>query len=896
MRVPHLSKLLPIISGTFRVLKSLLSLVIGAVLVSTIAFVGIYFYFALDLPEIRTIEDYRPPVISEVFANDGSKIGEFWTECRIYYPYAKIPRKVVQAFLAAEDARFFEHKGVDVRSIVRALIANIKAGTVAQGGSTITQQITRSLLLTRERTLSRKIKEAILATRIERRLNKEQILTLYLNQIFLGNRAYGVGSAARNYFRRDLDDLSMGQIAILAGLPSAPTTFSPINNPQRARERQAFVLRRMVEEELITEDEMERALGEQFEIYTAGIDKDFTEPDAAFFVEHVRRVVKEKYGDDFLYRQGLKIYTTMDKEMQRAAQVSIRRGLEEIDHRRYTWKGPVAHVDASAIEEEAARMQRQMTEERNGATILWPPDRKEILARPVSLDPDKNYRAIVTEFSGRDVAIRVGSLRAVIPPKGYGWIRQSPQRALAVGDIVLVHRMDHGGGEGDATAFALTRTPELQGALFSMDPHTGFVKAMVGGYDFALSEFNRATQALRQPGSSFKPFVYAAALDKGYTYDTTIMDTPVMFQVGENSFWSPKNYGDSYKGPTPFENCLKFSRNVPTVKITFDIGMHYLDAFVRKMGLTTQIDKYLSMALGANVVSLSEMVPSFAVFVTNGVYHRPITITKIVDNKGTVLEEVTEAEARKPTYPPEPTHAEGRALREETKKFIESIDTNELNMSLFENQKKWLAKDDLLLTDMDIKTLYGKSIPEGHVITPQTAYLMVRLLRGVVLGGTGTRLRALGKPSGGKTGTTNDETDAWFISIMPDLVSGVWVGFDEIKRIGHGATGGNTASPIILDYLKKVTLDAEGKEFQPPEGFPTSSIASLTGGSAIFGERTPLSFPGEFGGDDLAGEFFEQDLEYSSEFDGSSSYGPRGYRPPPPPRDEYREYRSYPDF
>lgn len=890
MHIPFISKILPIISGSFRLLKGMFTVVATIVIVSTIAFVSIYFYFARDLPEIRTLEDYRPPVISEVFADKGEKVGEFWLECRIYYPYDRIPEQVVQAFLSAEDSRFFEHKGVDMRSIMRAVIANIKAGGVAQGGSTITQQITRSLLLTRERTITRKVKEAILATRLERRLDKKQILTLYLNQIFLGNRSYGVGAAARNYFHKKLEDLSLAQIAIIAGLPTAPNRFSPINNPAKARMRQQFVLRRMVEEGHITREEMEKALQEKFETFVTGIDKEFTDPDAAYFVEHVRRQVKEKYGDEVLYHQGLKIYTTMSVDMQTAAQHAIREGIESADHRRYGWQGALEHVDPSQIDEKAREIGRALSRTQHGNVVFWPPSRDDAPGYSIIIQKGEVYPAVVSSIDGNTVNIRIGDVRGVITSKGYMWTHRSAARALSAGDVILVRARTQGDKEKVTTSaqqFSLTRKPVLQAALFSMNPHNGYVKAMVGGYSFEYSEFNRATQALRQPGSSFKPFVYAAALDKGYTYNTTIIDSPVVFQVGQRSFWSPRNYGGGYKGPTPFQNCLKFSRNVPTVKITFDIGMHYLTGFLRKVGFTTQVDKYLSMALGANVVSLSEMVPAYATFVSHGAYHPAITITKIMDNKGTVLFEITPQEAARPRFPKTPTLTAEEENLEELK-FVGAVDTNELSQELFNNQKPWIAKDKLLLTDFEVQTLYGKVIPYGYVMTPQTAHLMTQLLRGVVLGGTGTRLRALGLPSGGKTGTTNDETDAWFMSIMPDLVSGVWVGFDEIKRIGYGATGGNTAAPIVLDYLKRVTKGWEEKEFKAPEGFPSGRIASLTGGSALMGKRMPLAFPGEFG-DDLAGAFFESDMEYSGEYDDQ----PRSFRNTEMPGvDRYRNFRS----
>ncbi len=520
------------------------------------------------------------------------------------------------------------------------------------------------------------------------------------------------------------------------------------------------------------------------------------------------------------------------------------------------------------------------------------------MAREIVFNPDRIYHAIVTSTGAKEIKIRVGNMTGVIPPAGFAVAKRSSKGALTVGDVVLVRT---GKGENE---FALTQTPELQAALYSMDPHNGFVKAIVGGYDFALSEFDRTSQALRQPGSSFKPFAYAAALDKGYTYSTTIQDSPVNFQVGRNEYWSPKNYGGGHAGPTPFKNCLMFSRNVPTVKITYDIGMHYLTGYLRKLGITTQVDKYLSMALGANVVSLSEMVPAYAVFVEQGKYHKPVTITKIVDNKDKVLEEITPEDAAKPQLPtPTVLTDADRDKDEDQEKIIEAAPLDKLNGGLFDDQKNWIIKDKLNLTDYDVRTLYGSSIPEGYVMSPQTAFLMTKLLRAVVEGGTGTRMLALKKPVGGKTGTTNDDTDAWFISVMPDLVSGVWVGFDEIKRIYPGATGGHTAAPIVLDYLTQVTADWEPKEFEPPEGFPIDKIATLTGGSVVEGAPKPaLSFPGEYAGDERSGEFFEQDMEYTgggSELpdEGASSYSTPPQRPSKKSaKKSSNEDREYPDF
>ena len=884
MQSPMITRVLMVMGDGMRVIKFLLSFVACIILFVTVAFLGIYFFFARDLPDIKTLEDYRPPVISEVFADDGTKIAEFWTECRIFLPYDKIPKLVAQAFVDAEDARFFEHKGVDMRSIARAFVANLQAGEIKQGGSTITQQITRSLLLTRERKLSRKVKEAILATRLERYLDKETILTLYLNQIYLGNRAYGVAAAARNYFKKPLNQLSIAQIALLAGMPSAPTSFSPINNPAEARLRQLHVLNRMVDEGHLSEEEADKARAEKFEIFVAGTDKDFDDPDAAYFSEHVRRIVKEKFGDDFLYHRGLKIYTTVNLKMQHEAAKAIRRGIESLD-RRKGWRGPLEHVDEAEITAKA----KEFAEE-NASTdriIRWPVD-EEQSAQAAAPNAGKTYKAIVTGFSGQEALVQAGDLQGAIPHEGYKWAHPytkfsfgaenynyvtDPKRIFKVGDVIMVRQRDDG-------QFDLYQDPAIQSALVAIDPRTGYVKAMMGGYDFAKSEFNRATQALRQPGSSFKPFAYSAALDKGYTFNTTIIDEPVLYKVGKFDTWSPKNYGGNYNGPTPFMNALKFSRNIPTVKIVYDIGTHYLTAYQRKMGVTTPIEKYLSMALGANAVYLLEMVQAYAVFDNNGKKVTATAIIRIEDSKGNVIESVnaprteiadtelslSEEEKTKTTH-----EEKTKEKPKEKKKPGLKVDVIDLNTALFEEGQRFIEQDGLNLTDLEIKTLYGSEIPQNHVITPQTAYLMVKLLKGVVEGGTGARVQALQKPAAGKTGTTNDETDAWFIGFVPDLVAGVWVGYDEVQKIAPGATGGGIAAPIFIDFMKMATEGWAAKDFAPPDNFPAGDITTLAGGSSVLGLRPGLEDMSMHGGSDRAGEFFEEDFEGSSDNGGGGN-------------------------
>ncbi len=825
-------------------------------LLATIAFVAIYFYYAQELPDIKSVQDYQPPVLSQVLADNGQPIGEFWTQCRIFLPYEKMPMLLRQAFVAAEDQRFFEHRGVDMRSIIRAFVANLKAGQVRQGGSTITQQITRSILLSSERTMDRKIKEAILATRLERRLDKEQILTLYLNQIYLGNRAYGVGAAARNYFHKNVSELNLAEIALIAGLPSAPNLFSPLINPEKARERQVHVLTRMLNVGIIDVSQMRQALNQELEIYEAGIDKTFTVPEAAYFVEEVRRIVKDNYGDEALYKGGLKIYTTLNLEVQKAAYQAIRQGLKKIA-KRQGWMGPIGYVEPEKIQERAAQIAKKIAKQDQEDYINWPEQTEDIIVNEITLDPDKKYKAIITGFIGKNTQVLVGKKAGIIPRENLKWARKfsnrranydngnyiyDPRRILRVGDIIWVKFIAD-------SEFALFQPPDIQGAIFAMDPESGEVKALVGGYDFKQSEFNRAVQSLRQPGSAFKPFVYAAALDKGYSFETQILDMPAEYILGNGEIWRPKNYGD-FKGPTTFRNALIFSRNVPTVKIVADIGIDYLTAYTRKFGLTSPIDKYLSMALGANGVSLSEMVPAYATFLNQGKYEEPIYIRKIVDGQGHILEAVKYNQYQR-IITPESNNPGMTRVADDVK----------LNSELFEQNKVWLDKDNLSLTEKELKILYGTEIPEGYVVTPQTAYLVVNLLKGVVDGGTGTRVRQLKRPAAGKTGTTNDETDTWFIGFVPDLVAGVWVGFDEIKPIGRRETGGRTAAPIFTEFMENAVGNLEPTKFERPANFPGGDMASMIGGSAIYGPRDYFEDFSIEENTDRAGAFFEEELE-----------------------------------
>ncbi len=847
-----------IIGTLLRIIKLFTTLLIVISIMGFAAVVGVYFYFAHDLPNIQTLQDYKPPVVSEVYSDDGTKIGEFWTECRLWLPIEAIPKLVINAFVASEDSRFFEHRGVDMFGVGRAIIENFKAGHVVQGGSTITQQITRSILLSNERKFARKVREAILATRIERNLNKEQILELYLNQIFLGNRAYGIKAAARNYFNKSVNELTVAEAAMIAGMPTAPTIDSPVHSLEKARERLDYVLSRMYEHGYITKDQYKAALAEQLVVHVAGTDKDFNYKYSPFFTEHVRRLILEKYGEKRMYEGGLKIFTTANVAFNNAAQKAVRHGLEALD-KRQGYRGALGFADDP--QKFAEDYQKELIKDQTKDIIYFPPLKDKNVS--IKLEPDTFYKAVVTGFSGDVINVLVGSKEGVITHKGYKWARtfntettgyddadylRDPKTKFKVGDIISVKLSDK---EGE---FLLSQKPLVQGALYSLDPHTGAVKAMVGGYDFADSEFNRAVQAIRQPGSSFKPFIYSSALDKGYRFNTPILDAPVVYQVGpDQPPWSPKNYGEKYSGLTTFESDIIHSRNVPTVKIAHDIGLHYITAYTRKMGITTAIGKYLSMALGANGVYLNEMVAAYSTFATGGIKPSPYFITKITDAEENVIEEHEKSEA-----PP----AEADEVTEEMASRMK-----DLNGPLFEAAKKYIETDKLVLSQDELKVLYGNVIPDGYTITPQTAYLMTKLLMGVVDRGTGTKVKPLGRPVAGKTGTTNDETDTWFVGFTPDLAAGVWVGFDNIAHIGSQETGGHTAAPIFLEYMKEATKDTEVKDFEPPKGLKESMIANLTGGSAIYFRGYSMLRQGtsqERKITDRAVDFFEEDLSGSS--------------------------------
>ncbi|OGQ04030.1 MAG: hypothetical protein A3F82_06735 [Deltaproteobacteria bacterium RIFCSPLOWO2_12_FULL_44_12] len=842
------------LKGVARFLKVVATIFVTLICTLVVVIMVVYFYFARDLPNIQSISDYHPYLVSEVYGADGTRIGEFWNEERRHLiPIEEIPPLLISSFLAAEDARFFEHRGVDFRGTLRAFLANLRSGGIVQGGSTITQQVTRSLLLSRQKSYARKIREAILATRLERYLTKDQILYLYLNQIYFGNRAYGVKAAAEDYFHKDLKNLNLSEMVLLAALPRAPELYSPIRHSDKTRERQEYVLSRLVEEKVITNKDRIEALNTKVKIYLQGTDKDSNLAVAPHFLEYLRQVLLKKYGEEKLYYGGLKIYSTIDPTMQKAATAAVRRGLEVIDRRRTGWRGTIDHVDAKALTAQKEKLHEQILSESQKKWLLFPPIplAKE---EPTPIEVGEIYPAAVTGFEGSNTLVSVGRTAGVVPRKdvtfdqtklGYeeNLYMSDPSHTLRVGDVIRVRAEEN-------NKFSFYQEPIIQGALFSQETSTGFVKAMVGGYDFSKSEFNRAMDALRQPGSSFKPFIYAAALDKGYTFKTQIADAPFTIPVG-NEVWSPKNYDGKFRGLTTLHQAIVNSYNVATARVAYHIRLHYLTGYIRKMGITTTIHKYPSMALGANGVHLNEMVTAYATFPNLGIYRPSVFVTKIVDQEGNTLEEHQAlAMSSVETKPTEIDKMLGKT-------------SGDFNQELFEKNKVFIEQDKLDLYPSELKVLYGNNIPPGHVITPQTAYLMVRLMSDVVNMGTAQRVKKLGKPVAGKTGTTNDETDTWFVGYVPDLAAGVWVGHDAVRSIGRGEQGGRTAAPIFLDFMQEATKDWAPKPFSIPPEVEKKDIFALAGGSAKFAEVTPMpTYAGEGGtSQDRSVDFFEADLE-----------------------------------
>jgi penicillin-binding protein 1A len=707
----------------------------------------IYYHFLRDLPDFTSIKEFRPSVVTTIYARDGRRIGEFYSERRIEVPYSRLPRHLILAFVAAEDARFFEHPGVDVTGIVRAFFRNLEAGEVVQGGSTITQQVVKRVLLTSEKSFARKIREAVLAYRIDNYLSKQEILNLYLNHIFLGHGAYGVEAAAQEYFSKHVENLNLAEAAILAGIPKAPSRYDPYLNPQRAKERQTYVLRRMAEVGFISKQEETAALGQSIKLrpYRPEWIKE-----CGYFNEHVRTLLENRFGKESVYSLGLKVYTTADVELHKDAQNAINEGLDGLI-KRNGYRGPLRHLKGKEL---SAYLERQ-----NKYYRKYPPRR------------GLSVTAVVTKFDKRQqvVNLRLGESGGILQEPARGQPRAAGLlSSLRPGDVVQVRLKDRDRRQNRWVA-ELIPAPMVQAALVSMEIKTGKVRVLMGGKDYGDSTFNRATQAHRQPGSAFKPIIYAAAVDRGFRPDSILLDAPLSLPGGRRGqVWSPQNYDHTFDGPIPLATALARSRNVPTVRLMMSIGIPATVKMAKTLGLTTPIFPNYASALGASEVTLMELTRAYSTFPNRGALVEPVFIERIEDRDGRVLVE-------------------------------------------YQAQKH-------------------------QVLNPQTAQTMTQLLMGVVERGTGTRVKVLGRPMGGKTGTTNRTRDAWFIGFTPDLITGTWVGMDDERSLGPKETGSQAAAPIFIAYMKEALKGVPVEQFQDQ---PATILARDRAGASGDEEAAP---------------------------------------------------------
>ena len=748
----------------------------GAVVFVLLATAGAFFYwkYSQDLPDHAALANYEPPVMTRLHAADGSLLAEYARERRLYLPIQAMPKIVVAAFLSAEDKNFYKHGGIDPEGIVRAVLTNAKSGK-KQGASTITQQVAKNFLLSSEQTYDRKIKEALIALRIEATYSKDKILELYLNEIFLGTivpgrNLHGVAAAALDYFGKSVHELTINEAAYLAALPKGPNNYHPYRKTQAALDRRNEIIGLMAQNGDITREEADAARK-----MALGVNPRVAFPNAAnanYFTEEVRREISERYGEKKLYEGGLSVRATLDPKMQAWARKALVDGLIRYDQQ-HGWRGPQTRVDLTGRD--------------------WGMAVAEV---PALGDVAPWRLAVVLSTSGGSVQVGLQPRReasgavakeretGTIPPEGMRWIGRGAG-SLAPGDVVYVEAL-----EGGRNQFRLRQKPELSGAIVAMDPYTGRVHAMVGGFSFDESEFNRATQAQRQPGSSFKPIVYSAALDNGYTPSSIVQDSPITIEAGPGQeAWTPSNYDGKAGGPHTLRYGIEHSKNLMTVRLAKDVGMPLIAEYARRFGVYDDMLPVLPMSLGAGETTVMRMVTAYSMLANGGRRIRPTLIDRIQDRTGETI------------------------YRHDNRKCVGC------------DAEKWSGQDEPKLVD-----------DSEQVLDPLTAYQMVSIMEGVVQRGTATILKQIGKPLAGKTGTTNDAKDAWFVGFSPDLAVGVYLGFDKPRSLGDRATGGGLAAPIVLDFLKNALKDKPPTPFRVPPGVKLIRVNVASGMRAGSGE------------------------------------------------------------
>ena len=743
-------------------LKKVLVLAISGVLVLAILSISILWAFSNNLPDYKFLKNYKAPVSSKVYSGDGELVSDFSTEKRIFVPYNAIPEKIINSFLSAEDKNFFNHPGVDAKGVLRAIINNISnvlSSKRLEGASTITQQVAKNFLLTNEVSLNRKIKEAILAFRIERALSKERILELYLNQIYLGGGTYGVAAASLEYFDKPITDLTYVESALLAALPKAPSRYNPYKNKKLAKFRRDLVIKNLLDNNFINSAQYNSFIREEIKLKKR---KKILLENSLYYVEDVRKGILDKFGYDKVYKEGLNIKTPLDLNLQTIATEALRDGLIAYDKRK-GWRGPLDNKVYSEV---------------------WSKDLKKLKLEKV-LNWDL---AIVKNINKFSIEIETDKNETgIIEYKDINWIKKETSEIFKKGDIIFVKKIKKG-------IYSLKQIPEVNGSIVVMDPFTGRVLAMTGGFSFKQSEFNRASQALRQPGSAFKPFIYALALENDYTPSSLVLDAPLVLEQGTDlKLWKPQNYGKKFYGLSTLRTGIEKSRNLMTVRISQDLGLNKIVDFSKKLKIYDNPNELLSISLGSAETTLLKLSSAYSSFVNGGKLVTPILIDRIQDSEGNTI----------------------------------------------------LNTDNRVCNKCDEISHLGNQYPNiidnfEQIFSPETAYQMTSILEGVVKRGTGKGLRDLNLDLAGKTGTTNKNTDTWFIGFTSKLLVGVYVGHDNPKSLGKRETGAKTAMPIFKNFIKNSTKKKDARPFKVANDVVMMVVDSETGEKASFGTKKTI--------------------------------------------------------
>ncbi len=739
-------------------IKKILILTIFLSILTFMGIISILWYYSNDLPDYKFLKNYKPPISSKLYSNDGQLLSEFSSEKRIFVPFNSIPILVVNSFLSAEDKNFFKHPGVDAKGVLRAIInniSNILSSKRLEGASTITQQVAKNFLLSNEVSIDRKIKEAILAFRIERALSKERILELYLNQIYLGEGSYGIASASLQYFDKSISELDYSEAALLAALPKAPSRYNPYKNIELAKFRRNLVLKNLYDNKYLSKNEFDK-LSEQKIILKKR--KSVYLENSNYYIEDIRKLIVDKYGFDKVYKQGFTINTPLNLYLQEQATISLRNGLVEFDKKK-GWRGPLLNIEYTT------NWSKNLNDYKLEQSIGW----KLSIIKKIN-----RFSVDIETIDGNEGVIEFSSIN---------WTKKNFEELFKIGDVIYSQKIK-------SNKYNLKQLPKVNGAIVVMDPYTGRILALSGGFSFKNSEFNRATQALRQPGSAFKPFVYALALENGYTPATLILDAPIVFDQGEDlKLWKPENYGKKFYGPSTLRTGVEKSRNLMTVRIAQNLGIKKIANFSDELNIYDNPEALLSLSLGSNETTLLKLTTAYCSFVNGGKLINPKFIDRIQDSQGNTI------------FNSEKRECEGCGQISYLSETIPKIKNN-----------------------------------FKQIISKETAYQMTSILEGTVKRGTAKGLKDLNLDLAGKTGTTNKNTDTWFIGFSSNYVIGVYVGYDEPSSLGKFETGARTAMPIFKSFAKKAIKKENARPFKVPQGIKMLVVNSNTGERASYND------------------------------------------------------------